>query len=377
MARASFITQLSLDRFFQILGVHPLHGNQVGLSNLAATCGVPIFQYSWQTADKTSREEIAQAIFDAEALVRQYTNFDIGIRWNEAEEHLASRGAYLRATTDMKFLIEGGQKAIDLLSDGETVTYSDEDSDGYFETGTVTFNNGSDVDEDEVVVFYPDMGEEWRVRPIEVTVDHDTFDVVVKIRREKLVKPELLERLDPTEVDGSVDANFLSEVDVYRMWNDPSKQVEFVSNKLVACEGPICEDVIQEGCLTVRDSRLGIANVRPGTFDGEWTFSFGECVQWPYKIRLWYRAGIESSQWERAVAYLALSLLDRPICQCISLEHASRHWQEDLALSVGARDKSTRYQMTRVQLDNPLGTTRGALHAWNMITNNYVGDYAS
>lgn len=359
MARASQITQLSLDRFFQILGMNPLHSNQVGIPSEVNTCGQPIFQYSWQTADRTSREEIAMAIFDAERLLAQYAMYDIGLRWNANEEHYLARG-YGTLRTNRKFLVSGGQQASTLRSAGVPITYSDVDSDGYFETATITYNNTVDIEEDEVAIFYPGEGEEWRIRPITTTVVHSApYPVVITCRREQLVKPEKMEIIDVVELIGTDDSNFLTTVDVWRIYNDDTKQVEFISTNYPDCVSN-CDENITDGCLTIVDHRLGVIGLRHINYD---------CLVWPFKVRLWYRAGLtrDIEQWERATAYLALSLLDRPICGCPSLEHVSRKWQEDLGAIFTNNGKSSSYKLSRRLIDNPFGATRAGIFAWNLV----------
>lgn len=365
MARANTITGLSLDRFFAVLGINPLHGNQVGLPNNTEifNCDGPILQHSWQTADRISREEIAMAIYDAEHMIADFTNFDVGIRWNEAEEHNVCRGT-TSIVTNKKFVIAGGKKTVSLRSAGVAVAYSDSNGDTYKDKATISYNNGVDIAESEVAIFYPGKDEAWRIRPITVTVNHTTFDVVVTAKREQFVIESAMEMLYAREVDGANDANFLTTVDVYRIWNDDTKQVEFISNSCVVCDDGTCAETINEGCLRVTNSRLGIAGLRYLNYD---------CVYWPTKVRLWYKAGIEDSQWERAVAYLALSLLDRPICTCKSMEQVSRHWQEDLALRVSGGGRSTSRVVGRLNLDNPFGTTRAGIYVWNLVSRLSVG----
>src|SRR5688500_4005416 len=73
MAVAKTRTLLPLDTFARIAGINPIHFNQVQIEEVAPDdnsetgCGDTILQYSWQLADKVGREEIAQAIADAES----------------------------------------------------------------------------------------------------------------------------------------------------------------------------------------------------------------------------------------------------------------------------------------------------------------------
>jgi hypothetical protein len=67
--------------------------------------------------------------------------------------------------------------------------------------------------------------------------------------------------------------------------------------------------------------------------------------------------------WESAIAFLALALMDREICDCPNLERFAKHWRFDLAVST--RDVSA--QVAASLLTNPFGTTRGADYAWSRV----------
>src|SRR5678815_4128134 len=87
----------------------------------------------------------------------------------------------------------------------------------------------------------------------------------ITCRREQLVLKTLLEALDARPVAGLSAGNFLTTVDVYRKYNDPSVQVELVwrgSGSCTSCDidGCVaCGLTIQNGCLTTKDRNLGIA----------------------------------------------------------------------------------------------------------------------
>ena len=65
---------------------------------------------------------------------------------------------------------------------------------------------------------------------------------------------------------------------------------------------------------------------------------------------------------ERAVAYFATALLDRALCTCENASKFSEHWREDLAMTNTARS----FQNAPKVLENPFGTTRGAVYAWQI-----------
>jgi hypothetical protein len=207
--------------------------------------------------------------------------------------------------------------------------------------------------------------------------------VVIVLWRHQLVNPALWEALDPQAVDGDDDGNFVDTVDVYRKWNDPSQQVQLVWSprpNLCDCGDTTCQNCqnsIQWGCLNAKDNRLGLVHYQPGTWNTDTEqFDAAELAvcRNPDKLRIWYRSGLrdERKQYpvlqmepslERAVAFYALTLLDRPICGCNNIEKVVQKWSEELNLNL----PETTYQINDRWLDNPLGVTRAAVFAWQTI----------
>jgi hypothetical protein len=66
---------------------------------------------------------------------------------------------------------------------------------------------------------------------------------------------------------------------------------------------------------------------------------------------------------EKVIAYYAAALLDRAVCSCNNSERFVDHWREDLA-RLGA---DVSHQLSVEDLDNPLGTQRGAIYAWKQV----------
>ena len=241
MARAETVTLLSLDRFAQVIGMNPLHFCQVTSAALGeSTCAKVIPQYDWQWNDSTSREGIARAIAEAESRIARLAGYWPLPRWTVDERRLTTqpafrelyntswadvRGAPQFVQTEFGQFISGGVEAKTLISAGAAVVYTDADSDGYPETATIAVAT-TVTDPAELSVFFPGVcgSSVWEVRPLKRVTSAGGVATIV-CRREQLVKPELLESLDPSPVDGDDNANFLTTVDVYRHWNDPQQQV--------------------------------------------------------------------------------------------------------------------------------------------------------
>lgn len=97
MARASTLTWLSLDRWAEIVGLNPLHFN--GITTLltpdsACNSGEDVWkQYPYQDAGKISREDLAEAIRDAENQIANYVGYNLLPDWVIDERHTTTRPA--------------------------------------------------------------------------------------------------------------------------------------------------------------------------------------------------------------------------------------------------------------------------------------------
>lgn len=401
MARASTPTWLSLDRWAAIIGgIHPAHFSGVYSSLFPDTtgCAALIMQYGWQGAGAIGREDIAQAIHDAEREIADYVGYSLLPDWVTDERHRTVRPARIdlyntysknqraqgkSVQVKRAHIISGGVKAHTLIESRAAVVRSDADGDGYQETATVT--SATTVDADEIRIFYPGESgaDEWEIRPAKVTSTGAVATITFKIWQ--LVDPDLWETksTDASGVDGDVAANFLTAVDVYRVYNDPQTQAEFLweEPQCATCGGSgctACQLGAQDGCLRVRDTRQGFFVYSPATWDSTTgTFAAGDWAESrePDRLRLWYYAGWrwdtpptgyypESSvdpYWERAIAYLAAARLPGELCNCEPLKQYLTRWQEDMALTNQTRS----YQTSTRVLDNPLGTQKGCLYAWD------------
>ncbi len=412
MARAQTITKLPMDRWARILGFDPRHFNQVTISQLPVrTCGTVIPQWSWQFADKLGREDIAQAIQQAEWDLEDYLNFNLLPTWIVDERrHMTQPGipyvlnigardarGFAQSLGPLSgHFISGGIEAKDVITAGAVVVYSDEDGDGYFETATIT-EATTVTDPDQIAVYYPGEGarDEWEVRPLENPINHRR-DVVISagvvtiiLTSERLVDPELLDALDIQAVDGNNITNFLATVDVYRHYNDPQQQATLLWNPhggFCGCSDgscPACQHSTQAACLLASDFENGIVRFSPALFNattGEFTAQALAIGRMPDNIRLWYRAGFQDKsdrrvaptiemddQWARAVAFLSIKYITRPFCGCENVVNLTMHLSEDLSINLSTTPKSTSYQLSDRILDIPFGQTRGAIQAWQIV----------
>lgn len=412
MARANTLTKLPLDKWASIVGLNPVHFNGVYWPDHPPTvCGQPWLQFSYQTADRVGREDIARAIAQAESDMEKELHFRLRPTWEvdewrpterpwRPELHNLSitglRGFNPTADAKWGYLISGGIRSKELVEADAVIAYSDDDGDGYEETATVTATVAF-TDACEIALFFPDDGivrdagdDRWQIRPIEASINGVGL-ATIRFRREQAVLPELQNRVVPPAddshqrgVDGSDDDNFLTGVDIYRVYNDPQLQVQMLwePKGCVSCNGAGCTGCsyrVQLGCLMVReDPRNSIVVYRPANWNSD-TLSFDNTA-WsvgrePDLVRLWYYAGwrdkqldcptLEMDSWyQHAVAYYAAALLERSVCGCDNVKAYVDRWQTDLSRSPpdgGFRAISPR------NLDNPFGTRAGAIFAWNRL----------
>lgn len=409
MARARTKTRLPLDRWSEILGIDPRHFNQVTTTARPVNlCSNVWKQYPWQETGQLGREDVARAIAMAERQIEDDLKYRLIPTWEVDERShlfkpafpdvvsitsLDARGFPRAVETRFAHLVSGGIEAKTLIEAGAAVVYSDLDGDAYPETATITVNT-TVTDPEEIAVYFPGENgrDEWEIRPLNdpltrrrsVSISGGVATIV--IAREQLVDPDLWNALDPTAVNGNVDSNFLSTVDVYRHFNDPQQQVTLMWSprpNLCDCGSttcPTCAHSTQTGCLVVNDYRRGSFHFRPATWnatDEQFDSASFAVNRNPDNLRLWYYAGFRDmsmdapnlemdNQLEFAVAYLSLTLMRRSLCDCNNIQELFRSMNQDLALNLSTDAGSESFQLNDRVLSNPWGTKRGAVLAWNM-----------
>jgi hypothetical protein len=186
-------------------------------------------------------------------------------------------------------------------------------------------------------------------------------------------------------IDAETDTNYETEVDVYRVYNDPQTQVSLIWEQDTSLSGTCCGNDSclacqlgrQTGCFHTRDERRGIIVPAPATWSAanqSYTKQAWAGCRGPDRVSVSYYSGNRDFNlsrpksdmepyWEYAVAYYAASLLTKGGCDCSGPMGAIEHWQDDHAMSTEERN----YVMSTGQLNNRLGTTKGAIFAWNAI----------
>lgn len=402
MARADTYTWLPLDDFSAIIGINPLAWNGLS-SNLFNNnvCGELFFQFDWQHSDRIGRDTIARAIREAELEMAAEAGFNLMPDWT-TEERLtypqpAMPGVYNMYGTNPRgmlnsvelrkgYVISGGVRAKSAIQVGAAVVRSDQDTDGYSETCTVTVPT-TVTDEDEIHAFYPgkDGSDTWEIRPINVTLSGG--NAIITFKAWQITAANQMDRLDAEPLDASLAASYETAVDVYRVYNDPSTQLQFMWendgywNSCGTCEA--CQFSTQAGCFHLREHRIGLVVPAPASWDSraeEFTTQEWTACRAPDQIRFWYYSGWQGQglarpratldpYWKNAIAYYAASKFDRSVCGCSNVQQFIDKWRRDAAFS---SQEEGGWTMTPEQAGNKLGTTLGALYAYKQIHRNGV-----
>lgn len=399
MARSDIVTQIPLDRAAGILGIDKAHFNSITTTRRPEvnTCNDLWFAYPFHKVGQASWDDLAIALRTSEDRVTDLLGYSLVPAWVYQEEQIPERpyateltnirgqNARLRrksVITRRAYVIEAGVRASSLINAGNVVTLSDEDGDGYNETATIT-QVTTLTEGQEIHVYFPNKAgsEQWEIRPVVVSLSGGT--ATITFSKYLIPDPDLWEQ-DPgagdqkRTIDGDNAANFLTTVDLYRVYNDPSNQAAFY-NECTSCGGSgcaVCGFDVDTGCLLVRDGRRGIVAYSRATWDED-TAAFtasDNCLTDPSRLIINYRAGLVNHrmtypylqmepEWERALVYYAISLMDREFAGCENTRNIWKYMTEDRAKSAGERS----FTMADKDLHNKLGTTRAAVQLADMI----------
>lgn len=397
MSDTDIKTLLPLDRWAQIIGLNPMHFRQVQPPQAAQsydTCGRVWKEHPWQHSDALSRDDVAQAIQQTEETFAELLGYRLLPTWEVADRIMvpipgdmslfnlnarSPRGYASSVRAKFGHFVEAGIEAKVLIKAAVAVVYTDADSDTYFETATISFAT-TVTDPQEIAVFYPGQSgaDKWEIRPWR-TCSISGGVCTMTFWRHQMVIASQIEALSPEAVNGSDAALFLTAVDVYRRYNDPSTQCTLIWKPQAndAC-GTCCDDTTQTGCLYARDHETGRLAFEPADWNATTEDFDAACLsvgRSPDQLLLYYRAGYRDMrrtypltqmdpEMERAIAYYSLSLLRRELCGCSNAEAIVKYWANDVGYKHQFGEGN---QLSPEDRDCPLGTTRGALYAWKLI----------
>lgn len=410
MARASTPTLLSLDRWAKIMNLNPVHfsgaaGSTVW-SDTGGACKDVWPQHSWQSPDIISREELARSIKVAEDSIMRALGYSPAPRWFAEEEHrypiyhnlgwrhAAPQPGNMRV--NYRHVIAGGRRAVTLLDDAVTITYSDNDSDGFYETASISISGVTVTDVREIKLFFAghEGRAEWEIRPLRTRslsagIYTATFDSWLAIN------PNLWEKfptsIELTAIDVTTTSNFVTTLDVYRVYNSVEEAPSLFSNGsgyyCSNCGNTGCESCTQTGCLRVIDGEAGKVFVESAEYDDE----SASWLAYPcYRsfdadtVKFWYYAGYRSQEYKagydddplddmlaQAITMLATARLTKPVCSCSNVRLMADDLRRDFAF--GDRTSFNLIWRNSTVQTNPFGSKAGEVRAWKIV-NELIGD---
>ena len=410
-------TLLSIYRYAQLMGIPPMHFASAQTPSLvpqvmpiASSCGNVWTKYDWQNADQVSHMQLAFTIKEAEYEIARALGYWPAPLWTSEEIQMYPKpwareysgigvdisGRPKATRSNFGKVIAGGRRGVTLIGTattlGASLVYSDDDSDGFYEHATITLPTTITEINEIKPYFAGHSGDlEWEIRPVRYKV-LSGGNVIIKIDSWQLIDPTLYEYL-PTDdgfsaIDISDVTNFVTSIEVYREYNNnASASSQFIwendlSSTCTSCGGIGCEDctpATQDGCLTIRNYELGIVTPFPAEYsNGSWLAStWTECRE-PDNIKLWYYSGLVSNEYIQhrsydplphefamAIAWLASSRRDSPLCGCGNAQSIASSLQVDMAL---ANRGESSYYLTPDALNSPFGTRVGEVKAWKLIS---------
>lgn len=406
MARANTPTLLSLDRWAKTLAISPVHFNGAASGDIwldYGSCEDIWPQYAWQIDKEiVSRDEVAMAIASAEQDIANAIGYWPAPTWFADEMHgfpHTTRGVKTVQASWGK-IIGQGRRAVSAIETDATVVRTDPDGDGWAELATITV--ATDVtDKREIKLFTQDMGglPEWEIRPLRNVV-LSGGNAIITLDAWLLIDPELWERYPSTNGFSAIDItdadNFVTEADVYRVYNDTTQAgSQFYSSQVRLdygvwicpnCNGSGCETcgiTVQDGCFTVIDSRTSSVRPFPARYiNGAWTAApFDNCVA-PAQVALNYYAGeIDqryrkeqsldplSDYWAETITWLATARLPKGICGCGRVATRVDELQRDLSRFRDSPDSAIYSRFEKMSIfHSGFGTRVGEVKAWERVT---------
>ncbi len=346
---------VSLARYQQIIGV-----DECAFWGVAYT-GQSEFECS-QFWSEWQRQSVADALAQAQQMIEDIVNYPLCPTWITGAYDSAEDPRYIDqqwaidnpVVTRWVKIIQAGIQATSTIQAGAVVSYADADESVVGPIATTV------TDTNEVKVFYP--GSERIITPKRMTISGG--NLTIYIPRCRLVDAELLDNTGDPNVglEKTTVSNFLTTVDVKRVYNDPSTHAYLVRehscNTLCSAEG--CATATDAACIVIRDPLMGIIDIHPGSYSNGWSqVSTSYCYN---HLRLNYQAGLRAINRtvENVVVRLAHALMPEEPCSCTVTQ---RLWM---------RDRMKPDVLTREILNCPWGYLAGSYFAYSWASTNAI-----
>lgn len=325
MATTDIQTVLSLDEYAEIMGLNPLNFNSA-VSPAENLFGFerdkqPLwFKYSWQSSKQMSHQELATYIQQAELDIAEFLGYWPAPVWIAQETHsytenvrrgdifsmYPTKGVYKPFLTRYGKILGVGRRLATLISN-ETVAYSDEDTDTFEETATVTATT-TITDPKRIKLFFAGKSgnPDYEIKPLKsVTISGGVATIVANSWL--FFERDLYEALpsgEPITINGGDSANYVTTVDVYDEYYDTeTASARFIWEERSTALG----QTTQNAYLKLTDSELGVVEPVPALYDNGWQSTSFTNKWLPDMVQLWYRSGKQSQEYISGNSLSALS----------------------------------------------------------------------
>jgi hypothetical protein len=414
---------LPLDTLRAYLGLPPWHfwqfadgpGNNA-IVPIDSKCSTLTFEYDWQGSDAAGRASIRESIAIAEQLLTEYLGYHPApvygsdtVPWPRAYAANLTRARDLDATgRRVAVLGPGYVQALGVMQEtlvgaatvaGGELVYSAQFNPALQDTFTITLPT-TVTDPAQIVVYFAAAdrfdgmdfstanGPRWEITPVQVSI---TGGNVVIVGRKWLVgRPILYENPIAAAFDPQTAGNFATSLEVWqRTTNSGGTSVDncqatliYETNDCGACWGRCCcggtvsSDPATTGLVIaragIRDATLGLVTPAAAVYDpdlgvwrSQWCCAGSYCDPDRVTLRTLsgypLRNGQMDPRMRTIMCLLSAAEMKRRICACRESNERLHDLQQDLTLE---STETERYAVPTEQLNNPFGTRRGHVRAW-------------
>ncbi len=397
-------TAMPLEIYAQTMGINPIQFRGARSDNAiprAAGCEDIWQEYPWQDDGKVSRDQLRQALADAELDIASALGAWPAPRWYDDEEvryprhhrrewHSISnrnaRGHQKGIPLRQGMFLRSGRRRTTLLGEVRPV-HRDYDGDGFAEVMELSLAGvTATTDPREIGIFFRGGGghPSWEIRPPLKASISGSGVYSASFPSWLFINPEMQSAWrrvgDPSPLDADEGDSYVDTVEIRRVYADPADQATLIWNSGspgCTCGGvgcSFCGNLTQTACVNVTDSETGIITAQPGEYDNGWSWRSYAGGRDPDRLRLSYLAGYHdrgvSHHWAplpalaRAAVYIAVARLARPLCtSCENISQREAELKLDMAVASPDRSRIIFSDL----LNSPFGTRAGEVEAWRLV----------
>lgn len=346
------ITLLTLQEWAEFIGLSPFYIYQLGInvptnSNYEGACEYVMFQNPYSQNNHLSREDVLQAISQAEDLFTDLTNYAPAPKFivNEQSPYPqyynrskisgwgTGAGNFKSVQLRYGYVQSMGTEVLTELPQVVTIVFSDPDGDGIDERFTITATVPSGTLAGEIKLYNTaaDRADEpmaeYEIKPLQISVSGVTATIIGGSWL--LVKPMLQNEIAPESLDVTDPATYVDDLDIYRLTINTDEQGALIYPAYCPDDTDCGEEQV-DVCYINRNATMGV--VAPRWLD---YCAWDNRYYSPMRFKANYYAGYprESTgrmnrKISRIIALLATALLPNLACGCQRAQQRLFYYRE-------------------------------------------------